>query len=247
MDRYPEGFVKASSYKGAVTGLPMRSHGQLFYYRKDVFDPLGLKPPETWDDVVAAGKAIRAHRTDIEPLALSYHNDGTRQSLFHWCDFIWSSGDEILDAKLRPAWTTDSAIAATEFYVGLLTKKRVANPASGAPVAVSTSMLSLVTVDGLQQVAGLRLDVNLNDDASVTIPVAAQAVCSVPGRAWRTITARGDTPAEIAVMIAGDARKHITWSAAIVAQAAEAGRGMDHNDYLAPKRLLPPTPAMAAE
>ena len=130
MNRYLPGFIKASSYKGQVTGLPMRSHGQLFYYRKDVFDQLGLKAPATWDDVIAAGKAIRAKRTDIEPLALSYHNDGTRQSLFHWCDFIWSSGNQILDDKMRPGWTTDSAIKATEFYVGLLTKEKIANPAS---------------------------------------------------------------------------------------------------------------------
>ena len=130
MDRYLPGFIKASSYKGEVTGLPMRSHGQLFYYRKDIFDQLGLKAPETWDDVIAAGKVIRAKRTDIEPLALTFHNDGTRQSLFHWCDFIWSSGNQILDDKMRPGWTTDSAIKATEYYIGLLTKEKVANPAS---------------------------------------------------------------------------------------------------------------------
>jgi len=130
MDRYLPGFIKAASYKGEVTGLPMRSHGQLFYYRKDIFDQLGLKAPDTWDDVIAAGRAIRAKRTDIEPLALSYHNDGTRQSLFHWCDFIWSSGNQILNDKMRPGWTTDSAIKATEFYVGLLTREKVANPAS---------------------------------------------------------------------------------------------------------------------
>lgn len=130
IDRYLPGFIKASSYKGEITGLPMRSHGQLFYYRKDIFDQLGLKAPETWDDVIAAGKEIRAKRTDIEPLALSYHNDGTRQSLFHWCDFIWSSGNQIFDDKMRPAWTTDSAIKATAFYVDLLTKEKVANPAS---------------------------------------------------------------------------------------------------------------------
>ena len=130
MGRYLPAFIQASSYKGELTGLPMRSHGQLFYYRKDVFDALGLKAPASWDDVIAAGKAIRAKRADIEPLALSYHNDGTRQSLFHWCDFIWSSGNKILDGKMRPGWTTESAIKATEFYVGLLTKEGIANPAS---------------------------------------------------------------------------------------------------------------------
>ena len=130
MNDYAPGFVKACSFKGALTGLPLRSHGQLFYYRRDVFDQAGLQPPQTWDDVVALGHALRAKRPDIEPLALSYHNDGTRQALFHWCDFIWSSGSQILDGGMKPGWTTEPALKATEFYIGLLTKEKVANPAS---------------------------------------------------------------------------------------------------------------------
>lgn len=130
MDRYPHAFAKAASFQGKVTGMPMRSHAQLFYYRRDVFDDLGLSAPKTWDDVVAAGHAIRAKRTDIEPLALSYHNDGTRQSLFHWVAFVWSAGGKVFDDKMRPAWTSEPALAASEFYVGLQTKEKITNPAS---------------------------------------------------------------------------------------------------------------------
>ena len=130
MDRYPPAFAKAASYQGQVTGMPMRSHAQLFYWRRDVFDGLGLGTPKTWDDVVAAGHAIRAKRTDIEPLALSYHNDGTRQSLFHWVAFVWSAGGQVFDAKMRPTWTSEPALKASEFYIGLQTKEKVTNPAS---------------------------------------------------------------------------------------------------------------------
>ncbi len=83
--------------------------------------------------------------------------------------------------------------------------------------------------------------------AETTVRVEAQDLFSVPPGVWRSITAVGDAPVEIAVIVAGDGRKHVTWAAEIAAQAASAGVGMDHNGYIAPKRLLPPAPAMAAE
>ncbi len=130
MDTYSKAFAKAASYKGETTGMPMRSHAQLFYWRADVFKDLGLGAPKTWDDVVAAGHAIKDKRTDIQPLALSYHNDGTRQSLFHWVAFVWSAGGKVFDDKMRPAWTSPEAMDATNFYIGLQTKEKVTNPAS---------------------------------------------------------------------------------------------------------------------
>ena len=92
--------------------------------------------------------------------------------------------------------------------------------------------------------------VAVNDPGQeVTTRVDAQDFFSVPANAWRSITAVGDIPAEIAVMLPGDARKHVTWSPELVRQAAEAGYAMDHNRYVALKRLLPPAPVtpMAAE
>ena len=68
MDRYPAAFAKAATFKGEVVGLPMRSHAQLFFYRRDVFDSLGLVPPKTWEDVVTAGKAIREFKEETSTL-----------------------------------------------------------------------------------------------------------------------------------------------------------------------------------
>ena len=91
-------------------------------------------------------------------------------------------------------------------------------------------------------------EVAVNDPGQeVTTRVEAQDFFSVPANTWRSITAVGDKPAEIAVMLPGDARKRVTWAPELVRQAAEAGYAMDHNGYVALKRLLPPAPAMAAE
>jgi multiple sugar transport system substrate-binding protein len=130
MDRYPAAFAKAAMFKGEVTGLPLRSHAQLFYYRADIFRDLSLEPPKTWADVVAAGKAMRARKPDIEPLALYYHNDGNRQNLFIWLNFLWGAGAQVFDDRMRPVWASDAGIKATEDYVALHTREKITNPGS---------------------------------------------------------------------------------------------------------------------
>jgi multiple sugar transport system substrate-binding protein len=42
----------------AVYGVPQDTGPMEFYYRKDVFDSLGLTPPKTWDDYAADAKKV---------------------------------------------------------------------------------------------------------------------------------------------------------------------------------------------
>lgn len=130
-DRYPKAFAKTAQFKGATTGFPLRSHAQLFFYRSDVLSDVGFsEAPKTWDEVVTIGKAIRAKRSDIEPLALYYHNDGNRQNLFIWLNFLWGAGADVFDDKMKPAWASEAGLKATEDYIGLHTKEKITNPAS---------------------------------------------------------------------------------------------------------------------
>jgi quercetin dioxygenase-like cupin family protein len=86
-------------------------------------------------------------------------------------------------------------------------------------------------------VFGGAIEVTL--DAAAPVRVAQQEVFSVPEHAWRSIASAGDAPAEIALVTAGDQKKHPRWHPDIIAAAARAGFGLDHSGYLAPLRLLP--------
>jgi len=46
------------SYKGKVYGVPNLFISMFFFYRKDLFDAAGVKPPATMDEWVAAAKAL---------------------------------------------------------------------------------------------------------------------------------------------------------------------------------------------
>ncbi len=130
MERYPPAFAKSAMYEDTVIGFPLRAHAQLFFYRADIFEELGLEPPETWDDVIAAGKAIRESGKEIDPLALYFHNDGNRQNLFVWLDFLWAAGADVFDESFKPVWNSPEGIQATKDYIGLHTEHKITHPGS---------------------------------------------------------------------------------------------------------------------
>ncbi|MEJ7138792.1 ABC transporter substrate-binding protein [Amphibiibacter pelophylacis] len=153
LKRYPQGFIDGSSYKGHLLGLPMRGHAQLFFYRKDIFEKLGIKPPTTWDDVAAAGRKIADAKLGVAPLACYYGADGNRQNLFIWANFLWGAGGEILDpASGKPAWNSPQGIKATEDYVGLMTKQKlcgdgaVSNTEQDARVSFAQGKTAMIPV-----------------------------------------------------------------------------------------------------
>lgn len=126
MDRYPAAFAKSAQFEGETLGFPLRAHAQLMFYRKDLIP----EPPGSWEDVVRIGKELRESHPDVEPLALYFNNDGNRQNLFIWLNFLWAAGADVFDEGGRPAWTSEAGLKATEDYIALHTEHGVSNSAS---------------------------------------------------------------------------------------------------------------------
>jgi len=129
-NRYPEAFIKSAQFEGKTLGFPLRAHPQLFFYRKDILDELGLEPPKTWDDVISIGQVMKEKKPDIGPLALYFKHDGNRQNLFIWLNFLWGNGADVFDDNNCPAWTSDEALEATRDYIALHTVHKITTKGS---------------------------------------------------------------------------------------------------------------------
>ena len=57
-DHFPA-IVASNTVGGKLLGMPWFTDAGLLFYRKDLLDKYGLKPPETWEDLAAAAKKVQ--------------------------------------------------------------------------------------------------------------------------------------------------------------------------------------------
>ena len=132
--RYPHAHLRAAKDGNGsgknVLGFPIRGHVQLMFYRKDIFNQLGLKVPTTWSDMVEAGKVIQS-KTNLSGVAMYYGKTGG-QNLMIWFNYLWGMGGDLLDDKGQPAFNSPAGIAATQAYMDVLLKHKAAPAASAS-------------------------------------------------------------------------------------------------------------------
>lgn len=131
LQRFPDAYIAQGTYDGKLYGLPVRSHPQMLFYRKDIFDKLDLQPPKTWSDVEEASKTIK-DKTGLYGIAMYYGKGKEGQNLFNWFNFLWGNGSDIFDKKYKPIFNNDKGIEATQRYVDLLIKHKASPPGSVA-------------------------------------------------------------------------------------------------------------------
>lgn len=127
--KLPPAYIKGGTYGGTTYGIPTRGHPQLLLYRKDLFKTAGVEIPKTWKELIAASKAIKA-KTGKDGIAMYYGKGNAAQNLFLWYAFLKSAGEDIFSDKMMPTFNSPAGIEATQYYVDLLLKYKVASPGS---------------------------------------------------------------------------------------------------------------------
>ncbi|MEL6597609.1 MAG: hypothetical protein AAFQ47_16860, partial [Pseudomonadota bacterium] len=84
-----------------------------------------------------------------------------------------------------------------------------------------------------------QMRLEYTDGGGASVDVDAWDTYSVPGGAFRKLTAIGDKPVEALVVLSGDHRKRPVFAPEIVEAAQEAGLGLDAGGFVAKAALLP--------
>ena len=108
---------------GSLYALPYVGNSQLFFYRKDLFEKYLMKPPATWDDVLAAAKTIQEKETTGANGGQVYgYVERAAQGNAAVADFMpifWAFGGEMFDANGKPTVDSPQGIAALQFMIEL--------------------------------------------------------------------------------------------------------------------------------
>jgi ABC-type glycerol-3-phosphate transport system substrate-binding protein len=96
----PKGAMDSMTVDGKLYAIPHTIIGGMLFYRKDVFDALGLKAPQTTDDILAAAKTIKQKRPDLIPF--SGRGAPTFASLGTELGWAYGYGTTLFDKENRP-------------------------------------------------------------------------------------------------------------------------------------------------
>lgn len=110
-----------TTYRGRVYAYPWMVGTRALYLNDDLFRRAGLdpaKPPETWDDLLRAARAISERVPDAKGFGM---NAGEREVLFKkFMPFAWGNGGRILSDDLaRSEFDSPRNVEALAFYAGL--------------------------------------------------------------------------------------------------------------------------------
>lgn len=139
--------IKYFKWDGHYYGTPYLIGCYIFYYRTDLLEKAGFKSaPSTWDEWLAACKAITSPSRGIYGAGLDYTLGADSDQIFQ--GLIYAAGGEILNKKAQVAFDSPATAKAYEFACVTLPKAGVLPPgvtALTSPTSMATPLDTLYT------------------------------------------------------------------------------------------------------
>ena len=107
---FPASILKNLRYEGKVYALPFYTNVMFFFYRKDLLDAKGVKPPQTFDEYLQAAKALTTKDQYGTTMCLKRVDAGLNE--FHW--YLNGHGGKWFDAKWKPLFNGPEGVKALE-------------------------------------------------------------------------------------------------------------------------------------
>lgn len=139
--------------------IPTDAWSQLLYYRKDLFEEAGLQPPQTYDDITAAAKALDSGKVAGFVGATTPGDAFTQQTFEHLalgnnCQMVDDAGEVTIDSP--------QCVAAFQFYGDLIGSYSVSGTQDVDTVRAAyfagQSAMAIWSTFLLDELAGLRND-----------------------------------------------------------------------------------------
>jgi len=93
--KFFSGTLTGATYEGKLYGVPWYNNGPGLYYRKDLLEAKGFKPPKTYDELLMQATALQT--PDMYGFVMQMtQNEG---GILNWEEYLWGYGGNLLDDK----------------------------------------------------------------------------------------------------------------------------------------------------
>jgi multiple sugar transport system substrate-binding protein len=137
MSQYLPAYATANVIDNRIVALPDFADAMFLYYRKDLADKHGVKPPATWDELAAAAKKIQQGEKSANLQGLSFQGAPIEGAV---CTFLlpyWSQGKEFQKGA-RLSLDKPAAVTGLNMWLGMVdqgvAKKNIAEVKTGDTV-----------------------------------------------------------------------------------------------------------------
>ncbi len=111
-------FIDDARFGDQLFGLPVYGESTFLFYRKDLFDQLGLSMPSSMLAIKEAAATISRKLPDVYPISMR-GREGIHV-VYSWSTFLWAFGGRWFDEKGRLELDSPQALEATLFFTDLL-------------------------------------------------------------------------------------------------------------------------------
>jgi ABC-type glycerol-3-phosphate transport system substrate-binding protein len=119
-DQYQPGALEAMTFDDHYVTMMFDFDAYSLYYRADQFEKKGIDVPTNWEELRAAAKQL-AEDTDGDGACDRFCFEVFGNDCFHWCQFLFQAGGEILNAdQTAAAFNSSAGLRALEYYKGFI-------------------------------------------------------------------------------------------------------------------------------
>jgi ABC-type glycerol-3-phosphate transport system substrate-binding protein len=106
--------LKTAAYQNAQVALPLDPNVQMVWYRKDLLDAKGLKPPTNLDELIAAAEKLHDPANDVAGISIAAKKDA--QTMVAAITLLWKEGGEVITPDGKFGFDSPAGLKAFETY-----------------------------------------------------------------------------------------------------------------------------------
>ncbi|MFC1521724.1 ABC transporter substrate-binding protein [Elusimicrobiota bacterium] len=119
------GDMAGSRYKGSTYRVPMQTDAGMLYYRKDLLDKAGFKPPKTWEELLKIAKKLQK---PPELWGFVFQGKQYEGVVCDYLELLWGNNGKWVDENDNVHINSPQAIEALSWLADALHKHKISPP-----------------------------------------------------------------------------------------------------------------------